>query len=134
MASCGRRIRLNEDGTLSISDHQFWIKRIARTHIGDSNLDGEFNSTDLVQVFAAGGYEDIVAMNSTWASGDWDGSGDFDSSDLVAAFSDGGYDQGLVPAVSAVPEPSTLPIAIAALIVVFTRRVRRRPDSVVRLR
>ncbi|MCA9212206.1 MAG: hypothetical protein KDB27_04000 [Planctomycetales bacterium] len=72
--------------------------------IGDADLNGEFNSGDLVAVFQAKEYEDIFQGNSTWATGDWNGDGDFTTSDLVFAFQDGGYEKGLRPA--AVPEPS----------------------------
>ena len=58
---------------------------------GDSNRDGVFDSSDLVQVFAAGEYEDGVAQNSTWEEGDWTGDSEFDSSDLVLAFQAGQY-------------------------------------------
>ncbi|MCA9198144.1 MAG: hypothetical protein KDA87_11420, partial [Planctomycetales bacterium] len=59
--------------------------------IGDANLDGRFDSADLVLVFTAGGYEDNVLQNSNWDQGDWNCDGEFDSSDLVAAFQTGGY-------------------------------------------
>ncbi len=58
---------------------------------GDSNRDGVFDSGDLVQVFSAGEYEDLLDNNSSWEDGDWNGDGDFDSSDLVLAFAEGGY-------------------------------------------
>ena len=38
---------------------------------GDANLDGAFDSGDLVQIFATGEYEDDQSGNSTWADGDW---------------------------------------------------------------
>jgi hypothetical protein len=58
---------------------------------GDANLDGVFNSRDLVVIFQAGEYEDRIPGNSTWSDGDWDGDGDFTSSDLVQAFQTGKY-------------------------------------------
>lgn len=58
---------------------------------GDANLDGVFNSSDLVQVFTYGEYEDEVIGNSSWESGDWNGDGDFGTGDLVAAFTTGNY-------------------------------------------
>ena len=77
------------------------------TFVGDSNLDGEFNSSDFVVVFTAGEYEDNVPNNSNWATGDWNGDGDFDSSDFVSAFTSGGYESGpRMNAASTVPEPS----------------------------
>ena len=59
--------------------------------IGDSNLDGVFNSADLVTIFAAGEFEDLTASNSTWEEGDWNGDGDFDTKDLIAAFQTNSY-------------------------------------------
>ena len=60
---------------------------------GDSNGDGQFNSSDLVAAFQAGEYEDDISGNSTWAEGDWNDDGDFTTSDLVAAFRHGAYVQ-----------------------------------------
>ncbi|MFC1758030.1 hypothetical protein ACFL2H_04585 [Planctomycetota bacterium] len=59
------------------------------TSFGDANLDGVFDSADLVLVFQAGVYEDSAAAN--WAQGDWSGDGKFDTQDLVLAFRDGRY-------------------------------------------
>ena len=76
---------------------------------GDANGDGIFNSTDLVQVFVAGQYEDDVEGNSTWLEGDWNRDWDFDSGDLVAAFAYGGYTEAsAVAATHSVPEPASL--------------------------
>ncbi len=58
---------------------------------GDSNDDNVFNSTDLVEVFRAGKYEDGIDHNATFDEGDWNLDGDFDSSDLVAVFEAGHY-------------------------------------------
>ena len=98
---------LNQDGAVNDGDRVVWIDDLKHTYVGDSNLDGEFSSTDLVAVFTVGEYEDSIAANSGWADGDWDGNGDFDSSDFVAAFTAGGYELGPRAAVSAVPEPSS---------------------------
>ena len=71
---------------------------------GDSNRDGEFNSSDLITVFAAGEFEDGIDDNSYWTTGDWNGDRDFDSADLILALAEGGYEAG--PRAAAVPEPS----------------------------
>ncbi len=78
------------------------------TYFGDANLDGEFNTGDLVSVLSAGQYEDTVPQNSQWATGDWDGDGEFRTSDLVVALADGGFEQGPRAAVSVVPEPTSI--------------------------
>ncbi len=118
---------LNQDELVDAFDRSFWIHDLANTWLGDANLDGEFNSGDLVGLFAAGEYEDDFPMNSTWATGDFDGDGDFASGDLVAAFADGGYEQGPRDAVNAVPEPTDsmlLLIGLAGLAMIFNARRR----------
>jgi hypothetical protein len=77
-------------------------------------LDGQFGSSDLVSVFQAGQYEDSIAGNSTWSTGDWNGDADFDSGDLVLAFQDGGYEKGPLPATQ-VPEPTSLVLCMMTL-------------------
>jgi hypothetical protein len=99
---------LNSDASVNASDYSYLIETVKNTYIGDSNLDGEFNSADFVAVFTAGEYEDAAAGNSGWAEGDWNGSGDFDSSDFVSAFQAGGYEKGPRAAVPTVPEPCGL--------------------------
>ena len=117
---------LDGDGQVNDADRFFWIESLVNSYVGDSNLDGEFNSGDLVAVFAGGQYEDGVAGNSGWGDGDWSGDGDFDSGDFVTAFSAGGYEKGPRVAPAAVPEPSStglLMLAMMGLLPVF-RRVR----------
>ena len=48
---------LNVDQRVDWLDHPFWVRNLKHTWYGDANLDGEFNSADFVQVFAAGKYE-----------------------------------------------------------------------------
>ena len=47
----------NEDTVVDQTDHRIWVKDLKHTWFGDANLDGEFNSSDMVQVFVAGKYE-----------------------------------------------------------------------------
>ena len=99
---------INRDGSVNQSDLADWVHELKGTWIGDSNLDGEFNSGDLVQVFQAGHYEDGIAMKSGWGEGDWNGDREFDTSDLVFAFQDGGFERGQrVAQAVAVPEPAS---------------------------
>ncbi|MFC1757754.1 hypothetical protein ACFL2H_03170 [Planctomycetota bacterium] len=100
------RFDVNEDGVVNSSDRVFWIETVARTYFGDSNLDGEFNSSDLVDVFQANEYEDGIALNSTWHTGDWNGDGDFSTADLVVAFQSRAFEQGRRRGLVLVPEPS----------------------------
>ena len=62
----------------------------AHTWYGDANLDGEFNSTDFVEVFIAGKYE--TEQMAGWADGDWQGDMRFNSGDLVDVFQAGKYE------------------------------------------
>ena len=65
-----------------------------RGTIGDSNLDGRFDSADLVAIFQAGKFEDEQDKNASWSEGDWDGDRDFTTRDLVLAFQFGRYNVG----------------------------------------
>jgi hypothetical protein len=89
---------------------------------GDANIDGLFNSTDLVQVFQRGEYEDTVVGNSTWPDGDWNSDHEFDSGDLVAAFLDGHYVEVALPYVAGVPEPTSNVLLLVGCLVTFRRR------------
>ncbi len=95
---------LNDDAAVNTEDIRIWVKDLANTWFGDANLDGEFNSEDVVASFQAGKYG--LDMDAGWAEGDWTADRRFGSEDLVAAFEDGGYGLGLRAAVNAVPEPS----------------------------
>ena len=68
---------------------------------GDVNGDGLFNSSDLVEVFQVGEYEDGIAGNSTFEDGDWTGDGEFDSADFVFVFQLGIYSAGAAPLATA---------------------------------
>jgi hypothetical protein len=86
-----RQYDFNADGATNEDDIDFLVRSILRTTAGDANVDGIFNSTDLIQVFQRGEYEDGIAGNSVWSDGDWNCDGEFDSGDLVAAFQAGSY-------------------------------------------
>ncbi|MCA9199174.1 MAG: hypothetical protein KDA87_16630, partial [Planctomycetales bacterium] len=87
------RFDLNGSNSVSLADLDALVRNILGTTYGDSNLDGVFNSTDLIRVFQAGQYEDQIEDNSTWATGDWDCDREFDTSDLIRAFQLGTYSQ-----------------------------------------
>ena len=115
---------LNDDQQVDKLDRTFWVEQRKRTYFGDADLDGEFNSGDMVAVFAKGEYEDALPGNSTWATGDWDGNGEFESGDMVLAFQTGGYEKGPRHEAVAVPEPGSLGLLWVAG---FVLRWRRRP-------
>ncbi len=115
------------DQTVGANDRSYWIHDLKHTYIGDANLDGDFNSSDLVMVFVRGEFEDGVANNSTWDDGDWNGDGEFGTQDFVVAFVDGGYDKPSSGAqlAAAVPEPTATLGALTGLLLlchVYRRR------------
>jgi hypothetical protein len=83
---------LDENGRNSSADLDVMIEGILQSTFGDANLDGRFDSGDLVAVFQAGQYEDALTRNSTWRTGDWNCDGEFSTADLVVAFQKGRYE------------------------------------------
>ena len=102
------RLDLDQSGVVEPKDVHFLVENILHTWIGDVNLDGEFNTTDLVEVFRSGQFEDEIENNSSWAEGDWNADLDFTTGDLVSAFQDGGFERGKRNAAIDIPEPSSL--------------------------
>jgi hypothetical protein len=111
---------LNSDALVDEGDVRVWIKDLFNSWVGDANLDGEFNSSDLVTVLATGTYEADVA--AVWTTGDFNGDGRADSSDLVAALADGGYELGPRAAIRAVPEPTGALLLSLGILGLLTRR------------
>jgi uncharacterized delta-60 repeat protein len=89
--STASRCNLDADSRVTQDDHRWLVKNILGTTYGDANLDGVFDSKDLVDLFASGQYEDNIPHNSGWATGDWNCDGDFTTADLVLALQEGGY-------------------------------------------
>ena len=115
-----QRFDLNGDNQIDSGDYVQWID-LANTWVGDANLDGEFNSGDLVDVFQSGHYEDDLPKNSGWGDGDWNGDAEFDSGDFVVAFQDSGFERG-PRNVSSVPEPSVAVMMAIGFIGLFRTR------------
>ena len=82
---------LTRDGEINLADFDFLMKSILRTSIADVNLDGIFDGLDLTMVLTAGEFEDALAENSIWSTGDWNCDGDFTTGDLVRAFIAGDF-------------------------------------------
>ncbi|MCA9199717.1 MAG: PEP-CTERM sorting domain-containing protein, partial [Planctomycetales bacterium] len=97
------------------------------TCVGDVNLDGVFNSADLILLFQTSEYES--GKPATWVTGDWNGDCKFDSSDLLLAFQEGCYDaESSHVLASVVPEPNGLiPTLMTCLGWALRRRKRRNP-------
>ena len=111
---------LNGDAQVDIADLKMWVSDLRNTWFGDSNLDGEFNTSDFVDVFQVGKYE--KDEDATWAEGDWNGDGRFSSADFVQAFQDSGFEQGPRNP-QMVPEPvGLLPIFVGVCVVLRSRR------------
>ncbi len=111
---------LNGDRKIDVADRRVWVNDLKKTYMGDSNLDGVFNSSDLVGVFAAGKFESNTL--ALWTEGDWDGDKKFSSSDFVEAFQNGGYEAGPRAAVSSVPEPTSAVLFALGLLGLARRR------------
>ncbi|MCA9217650.1 MAG: hypothetical protein KDB27_31490 [Planctomycetales bacterium] len=107
---------VDTSGTVNRSDLDALVVQTLNTWFGDADLNGEFNSGDLVAVFTASEYEDGVSNNSTWGTGDWNGDGEFDSGDLGVAFQDGGYEKGTRTEAQVVPEPSSVFVLLLSLV------------------
>jgi hypothetical protein len=114
---------LNSDALINEADVVVWVADLFNSWIGDANLDGEFNSGDLVAVLASGTYE--ADVDSVWSTGDFNADGRTNSSDLVAALAGGGYEQGPKAAVSAVPEPSAVVLLSIGLVLFARSRGRK---------
>ena len=85
------RFDVNQDGTVDPNDRKHMIEVTLGSVFGDSNLDGKFDSSDLVFVFQQAKYETPNAIDVGWEDGDWNGDGKFTSADLVLAMQAGNY-------------------------------------------
>ena len=110
-------IRVHDQNQLETGYWHFDLNSIAADASITSarfQLDSQTNSwgNTTISVFARGKYE--TTQPAGWEDGDWNGDTVFGSGDMVAgAFVAGGYERGLKPgglnpAVSAVPEPTTM--------------------------
>lgn len=116
------RYNFTSDTLIDAADVAAWVHHAAKTTFGDANLDGTFESGDLVQVFQAGTYEST--QNAGWATGDWNGDRRFASDDLIVAMQDGGYQANSVTTAT-VPEPVAHILGILALIRLAAQRKQR---------
>lgn len=79
------RLDRNQDSVIDSSDFEFLLTQEIKRRWGDANLDGLFNSADLILIFQAGLYDQPLVGQATWSTGDWNCDGQFSSSDLILA-------------------------------------------------
>ena len=103
-------------------DRDVWVHDLRDTYYGDADLDGEFTTTDFVEVFVAGKYES--GEDAGWAEGDWDGEGTFGTADFVIAFVDGGYEQNAARPIQTVPEPNSCLLLLLGTLALVARHRR----------
>ena len=100
-----------DKNNVDFTDIEVWVNDLRHTYFGDANVDGEFGSGDLIQVFQSAKYE--TGQPANWGQGDWNGDGFFTSTDLVVAFIQGGYEKGpRWVATQAVPEPASIMLLV----------------------
>lgn len=90
------RFDLESNDAEGLADFDFLVASILGTSIGDSNLDGVFDSRDFVAILQVNEYEDGIEGNSTWGDGDWNCDAEFSTRDLVHAFQNGSYSEASV--------------------------------------
>ena len=115
---------LDQSGAVDQGDLKMMIHDLLETSYGDANLDRVFNSTDFVEVFQAGKYEQD--LQAGWVDGDWNADLRFESADIVIAMQEGTYEREPFGAMPAVPEPSgILLFIVACLAMAFQRPTAR---------
>ncbi len=74
---------LTGDQLVDREDLNVWVEDLKHTHFGDANLDGEFNSSDLLRVFISAKFTSDAASSwgvpwgdsVGWSEGDWNADG-----------------------------------------------------------
>ena len=118
---------LSNDGVVDIMDRDKWLSDAATNNkfgepylVGDSNLDGTVDATDL-NTLALNWRQDVAE----WSGGDYTANGVVDSGDLNALALNWRKSIPMASAVSAsVPEPSTWLLAVIGIALVWKRRRR----------
>ena len=117
----------NNDGFVTIQDRHIWVETHKNTWMGDANLDGAFDTTDLIVVFVSGKYE--MPVSAKWTDGDWNGDFRFTAQDIITAFADGGYQMGSRSSVAAVPEPSSMVLLLIGTLLLGRVRYKTRRNA-----
>jgi sugar lactone lactonase YvrE len=87
------RLDVSGDQQVTLADFEYLVEQLAHLKYGDANLDGDFDSSDLLRVLQRGHYEDGVPANSGWRDGDWNCDREFSTADLVVTLQHGNYGQ-----------------------------------------
>ena len=90
------------------------------TLIGDANLDGTVNLTDLLDLLNSYGQTGV-----DWADGDFNYDGTVNLTDLLALLNNYGQNASLASAsvgMTAIPEPTTSTVLLLSFAAVFRRR------------
>ena len=106
---------LNGDGSVTHADRDLWLSEAANVNgfaspylVGDANLDGSVNSTDLGRLGT-----NWQQVNVTWGGGDFNGDGVGDFKDLNAIALNWSRS---IPDAAVVPEPSRFPVFLLAVL------------------
>jgi len=118
VASGRARGELDHDSSSGVdTDELIQFLQSEDVSVGDADLDGVFNSSDLVALFQLDYFE--TSAEADWSTGDFNGDRRFSTKDLVMAFVAGDFDRSSGPDVRTVPEPSTIGSVIIALSVIL---------------
>lgn len=80
-----------DDDLISANNYENRLVWNERRSVGDSDNDGDFDSSDLVTIMQLGLYNTFPPREVSFAEGDWNGDGLFDSVDFLFAFEAGHY-------------------------------------------
>lgn len=110
---------VNGDGTTNSDDREFWITDLKETFIGDANLDGHVDATDLNALALSWRVDDVTS----WGNGDFNGDGSVNATDLNALALNWRSEGA---SAAAVPEPSSgsLLVMLSLTTMMTGRRIR----------
>ena len=123
------RFDLNADGEVNEQDRLYWIHSLKRTFVGDSNLDGVFDSSDHIAVQQTGKFG--TGQPAGWSEGDWNGDGVADLKDQSYAAKFKNYEKrpNSIPSnlTMGIPEPIGLSLlGLGAVLILMGYTLLRR--------
>lgn len=108
---------LNGDGTVTVDDHTMLVQSVFGTRAGDTDLDGDVDFADFLQLSGEFG-----TSQASWADGDFDGNGQVEFSDFLALSGNFGATVG---GTESVPEPNSGYLTMIVGMMLFGWRKRR---------